>query len=225
MAAIDHDERDTGSAEPHRLTGIGVDSAAVATGLQRVAGLLGIKSPAVGQTHESVDGEDVRSPREVRVEHGMPRLDMPTAIGGVRQQLVSKRGVADPIVRHVKRRQPLLRSQLLDTRHRRPDLPLAHPRDFVQHLPGGHRLPHWCGRIELEGTMMNLQPVTVGELRESIVETVITQPAPWTDDVGPYLDLQPNHSSEAPGGPCSQNRIRPYDLSKDDMERHQSKEV
>jgi hypothetical protein len=36
MAAIDHDERDIGSAKPHRLTGIGVDSTAVATGLQRV---------------------------------------------------------------------------------------------------------------------------------------------------------------------------------------------
>ena len=53
---------------------------------------------------------------------------------------------------------------------------------------------------------MNLQSVTVGELRERIVKTVITQPAPWTDDVGPYLDLQPNHSSERrahQGAPCS----------------------
>jgi hypothetical protein len=49
--------------------------------------------------------------------------------------------------------------------------------------------------------MMNLQPVTVGELRERIVETVITQPAPWTDDVGPHLDLQPNHSSEVTRAP------------------------
>ena len=210
VAPFDHEERHAGRAELARLLAVALDLAAELARLERLADGHGIQAHLRRQLHERIGVEDRSLLSEVGARDAIPGLGLAALPAGVGEELVGKRRVVRAVVQHVVRLQALALGHRFDVAGHRLDLLIcgrtaAQPEFLGQALAHGRGDTDGNARIELERTVDDFDVAPMDELAERLLEPVLSESAPGTDDVGPDLD---GHDGLRGGGGVSAQHSR-----------------